>query len=140
MARTKQRGGLVWCQGCLLGAVRGGRDAPRAGHQPEVPESGISHLELFANNSAVGYESAMPWRTYTPDGRTLDVEYEDGTWVASCDDGQGVGTTAQGAIAQSLGVAMRPIGQSPQILDEWVVQQAALLEHELDEELDPFED
>jgi hypothetical protein len=105
-----------------------------------VPESGISHLELFGNNSAVGYESTMPWRTYTPDGRTLDVEYEDGTWVASCDDGQGVGKTAQEAIAQSLGVAMRPIGQSPQILDEWVVQQAALLEHERGEELDPFED
>ena len=58
-------------------------------------------------------------------------------WVASCDDGQGVGKTAAEAIAQSLGEAITPIGPSAAILDEWVVQQAARLELELDEELDP---
>jgi hypothetical protein len=52
----------------------------------------------------------MPWRTYTPDGRTLDVDYADGTWVASCDAGQGVGKTAAEAIAQSLGEGSTPIG------------------------------
>jgi hypothetical protein len=76
----------------------------------------------------------MAWRTYTPDGRTLDVDYEDGTWVASCEDGQGSGKTAAEAISQSLGEAMTPIGTSARILDEWVVQQAALLEGELDGE------
>jgi hypothetical protein len=80
----------------------------------------------------------MPWRTYTPDGRTLDVDYEDGTWVASCDDGQGVGKTAAEAITQSLTVAtVTVIGASSSKIDEWVVQQAARLELELDEELDP---
>jgi hypothetical protein len=79
----------------------------------------------------------MPWRTYTPDGRTLDVDYEDGTWVASCDAGQGSGKTAAEAIAQSLGEAITPIGRSHSVLDEWVVQQAALLELELDEEPEP---
>jgi hypothetical protein len=79
----------------------------------------------------------MPWRTYTPDGRTLDVDYTDGTWVASCDDEQGVGQTAAEAITQSLGAKITVIGTSPTILDEWVVQQAARLELELDEELDP---
>ena len=80
----------------------------------------------------------MPWRTYTPDGRTLDVDYEDGTWVASCDDGQGVGKTAAEAIAQSLGRGDHArSARRAAILDEWVVQQAARLELELDEELDP---
>jgi hypothetical protein len=79
----------------------------------------------------------MPWRTYTPDGRTLDVDYENGTWVASCDDGQGVGKTAAEAITQSLADAITPIGASPTVLDAWVVQQAARLELELDEELEP---
>jgi hypothetical protein len=76
----------------------------------------------------------MAWRTYTPDGRTLDVDYEDGTWVASCEDGQGSGKTAAEAISRSLGEAMTPIGTSARTLDEWVVQQAALLEGELDGE------
>jgi hypothetical protein len=73
----------------------------------------------------------MAWRTYTPDGRTLDVDYENGTWVASCEDGQGVGKTAAEAITQSLGDAMTGIGTSSQILDQWVVHQAAQLELEL---------
>jgi hypothetical protein len=67
----------------------------------------------------------------------LDVDYEDGTWVASCDHGRGVGKTAHEAITQSLYENVTPIGTSPTVLDEWVVQQAARLELELDEELDP---
>ena len=88
------------------------------------------------NVRSVGYDAAMPWRTYTPDGRTLDVDYADGTWVASSDDGRGVGKTAAEAIYRSLREAATPIGSSPAILDRWVVQQAARLELEL-EELDP---
>ena len=65
------------------------------------------------------------------------MDYEDGTWVASCDDEQGVGKTAAEAITQSLGTTIATIGASPARLDEWVVQQAARLELELDEELDP---
>lgn len=65
------------------------------------------------------------------------MDYEDGTWVASCDDEQGVGKTAAEAITQSLGATIATIGASPARLDEWVVQQAARLELELDEELDP---
>jgi hypothetical protein len=82
----------------------------------------------------------MAWRTYTPDGRTLDVDYEDGTWVASSDSGQGVGKTAAEAIAQSLGESITPIGSSPAILDEWVVHQAAQLELERDGEPVPGDD
>jgi hypothetical protein len=73
----------------------------------------------------------MPWRTYTPDGRTLDVEYADGTWHASCDSHQAEGTTAAEAIERSLGEPATPIGSSRTVLDEWVAQQAALLEFEL---------
>ena len=79
----------------------------------------------------------MPWRTYTPDGRTLDVKYEDGTWVALCGDGQGSGKTAAEAIERSLGEAVRPIGTASAGLDEWVVHQAAMLERELGDELEP---
>ena len=79
----------------------------------------------------------MPWRTYTPDGRTLDVDYENGTWVASCDDTQGTGRTAAEAISQSLVETTMPFGESRTVMSEWVVQQAARLELELDEELDP---
>jgi hypothetical protein len=79
----------------------------------------------------------MPWRTYTPDGRTLEVKYENGTWVAFCGGGEGSGKSAAEAITRSLGEAIRPIGTASAGLDEWVVQQAALLERELDEELEP---
>jgi len=72
----------------------------------------------------------MVWQTYTPDGRTLEVEYANGTWLASCDSGRGVGETAVEAITRSLGDATTPIGASPGTLDDWVVQQAAQLELE----------
>jgi hypothetical protein len=74
----------------------------------------------------------MAWRTYTPDGRTLEVEYADGIWRAACDGGQGVGETAAEAIVRSLGDAITPIGASSHTLDDWVVQQAAQLELERD--------
>jgi hypothetical protein len=73
----------------------------------------------------------MPWRTYTPDGRTLEVEHTDGTWLASCDSNRGEGATAAEAIVRSMGELATPIGSSRTVLDEWVAQQAALLEFEL---------
>lgn len=76
----------------------------------------------------------MTWRTYTPDGRTLEVEYANGTWLASCDNGRGVGETAAEAIMRSLGEATTPIGASPATLNEWALQQAAQLELERDAE------
>jgi hypothetical protein len=72
----------------------------------------------------------MAWRTYTPDGRTLDVEYADGTWRAFCDSGRGEGATAVQAIERSLGEGVTPIGASRHTLHEWVAQQAARLELE----------
>ena len=74
----------------------------------------------------------MAWRTYTPDGRTLDVDYANGTWLASSDTGRGEGKTAEEAILLALGEAVTPIGASPHTLDEWVAQQAAQLELERD--------
>ena len=74
----------------------------------------------------------MTWRTYTPDGRTLEVEYANGTWLASCESGRGVGETAAEAIRRSLGEATTQIGASHATMDDWVVQQAAQLELERD--------
>ncbi len=76
----------------------------------------------------------MPWRTYTPDGRTLDVEYANGTWLASSESGRGRGKTAAEAIERSLGESVTPIGTSPHTLDDWVQQQAEKLELERDAE------
>jgi hypothetical protein len=75
----------------------------------------------------------MTWRTYTPDGRTLEVEYAGGTWRASCDTGRGVGETAAEAIMRSLGEAITSIGPSSRTLKDWVAQQAAQLERERDD-------
>ena len=99
-----------------------------------MQSGGVGLTGNVDNRTPVGYHAVMPWRTYTPDGRTLEVKYEDGTWVALCDDGEGSGKTAAEAIARSLGGAIRSIGSTSAGLDEWVVQQAALLELELDEE------
>jgi hypothetical protein len=72
----------------------------------------------------------MAWRTYTPDGRTLEVEYADGTCRAFCDSGRGEGETAEQAIERSLGQGVTAIGASRHTLHEWVAQQAARLELE----------
>jgi hypothetical protein len=72
----------------------------------------------------------MPWKTYTPDGRTLEVDFVDGTWVASCDSGHGEGRTAAEAIKRSLGEIATPIGSARNTLDDWVAQQAERLERE----------
>ena len=74
----------------------------------------------------------MAWRTYTPDGRTLEIEYANGTWQAFCDGGRGEGETAAEAIERSLDEKATAIGQTRRTLQDWVVQQAALLELERD--------
>ena len=76
----------------------------------------------------------MPWQTYTPDGRVLEIQYSDGTWLASCDSGRGEGKTAAEAIGRSLGEAATPIGSSRSVLEQWVAQQAAQLERWRDAE------
>jgi hypothetical protein len=74
----------------------------------------------------------MPWRTYTPDGRTLEVDrLEDGVWVASCESGTAAGTTPAGAMREALG--MEPaLGAGPAALAAWIEQRAAQYERELD--------
>ena len=106
--------------------------------EPRATRAAANHADsAHTVQQTVRYERPMAWRTYTPDGRTLDVDYEDGTWVASCDDrprrGQD-GGRGDRAVARRGDHADRRLAAH---LDEWVVQQAARLELELDDELDP---
>jgi hypothetical protein len=75
----------------------------------------------------------MAWRTYTPDGRTLDVEFADGNWIATCEGGRGIGTSAAEALARALddeeGVTAL---ESSTALNDWIEEQAAQLERECD--------
>jgi hypothetical protein len=73
---------------------------------------------------------AVAWRTYTPDGRTLEVECTDGTWTAICEGGRGVGTTAAEAIAAALDGGASTLGASRAGLAAWIAEQAAQLERE----------
>jgi hypothetical protein len=76
----------------------------------------------------------MAWRTYTPDGRMLEIEYADGAWHASCDGSHAVGETAAEAITRSLGEAVTPIGFPSSSLDAWIAEQSERLERERDGE------
>jgi hypothetical protein len=112
---------------------------PVEGPHPRMPQSGISRLAdpkrgstTFDNGCFVSYGVMMRWKTYTPDGRTLEVGYVDGTWIASCDSGRGEAETAAEAIEQSLGESVTLIGASRGAIEEWVAQQAARLESERD--------
>jgi hypothetical protein len=71
------------------------------------------------------------WRTYTPDGRVLAVEYADGRWVADCDGRRGTATTARVAISTALGSQTTSIGTSDESLADWISTQAARLEAEV---------
>ena len=75
----------------------------------------------------------MPWRTYTPDGRTLEVErLDDGLWIASCETGTATGTTSTEAMREALG--MEPtIGGSTVALAAWIAERAAQYDRELGE-------
>jgi hypothetical protein len=72
----------------------------------------------------------MGWRTYTPDGRALDVDFTDGTWIATCADGHGVGTTAAEALTRALDAddTAGTIGEIS--LEAWIAEQATILEEE----------
>ena len=72
----------------------------------------------------------MPWRTYTPDGRTLDVErLDDGAWRASCESGSAVAATPAEAIREALG-SERTIGSKPGLMAAWIAERAAQYERE----------
>jgi hypothetical protein len=77
----------------------------------------------------------VAWRTYTPDGRTLDVEFTQGTWIATCEGGKGVGATAAEALAQALDDEIG-IGSldSSSALNAWIEEQASRLERECEAE------
>ena len=70
----------------------------------------------------------MPWRTYTPDGRTLEVDrLDDGLWIAVCESGTATGTTPQEAMREALG--MEPtLGGSNSALAAWIAERAAQYE------------
>ena len=70
------------------------------------------------------------WRTYTPDGRVLEVEYAGGEWVARCDGARGVGTTALEAIRGAVGRQQASIGSGEPALEPWLIEHAAQLESE----------
>ena len=70
------------------------------------------------------------WRTYTPDGRMLDVEYADGEWVARCAGVHGTGPSALEAIATAVRGGPESIVRNDSSLDSWVVEHARRLESE----------
>jgi hypothetical protein len=72
----------------------------------------------------------VAWRTYTPDGRALEVEFADGTWTAICEGGQAAGPSAAEAIKGALDNGATVLGASRSGLSAWVADQAARLERE----------
>ena len=68
------------------------------------------------------------WKTYTPDGRVLDVEYAEGEWVARCEGARGSGRSAHDAIAAALGTEEASIGTPSDTVEAWVAAHAAQLE------------
>ena len=70
------------------------------------------------------------WRTYTPDGRMLEVEYVAGEWVAHCGGTRAVGSSALEAITGAVDSEQASIGSIEPTLDAWVAEHAARLESE----------
>lgn len=70
------------------------------------------------------------WRTYTPDGRMLEVEYAAGEWKASCDGTRAVGSSALEAIADAVGTQQASIAPKGGDLEAWIAEHAARLESE----------
>jgi len=73
---------------------------------------------------------AAAWKTYTPDGRELAVEYEGGRWTATCNGNQCEGSTALEAISAAVGHEEASIGTSESMIAAWVASHAAQLESE----------
>ena len=70
------------------------------------------------------------WKTYTPDGRALEVEHASGEWTAVCAGARGVGPTAREAITAALGREEAAIGTEERTIEAWVAAHAAQLEAE----------
>jgi hypothetical protein len=70
------------------------------------------------------------WKTYTPDGRMLEVEYANGDWVAVCEGERAVGASARAAIMAAIGPEPTAFGTSEPSLAAWVAEHAAQLEAE----------
>jgi hypothetical protein len=70
------------------------------------------------------------WRTYTPDGRTLEVEYAGGEWFARCAGVHGAGPSALEAITTAVRGGTESIIRTDPALDAWVVEHAERLESE----------
>jgi hypothetical protein len=70
------------------------------------------------------------WRTYTPDGRVLEVEYAGGEWVAHCGGSRAVGASALEAIRAAVGSEQASIGSDLATLEPWLAEHAARLEAE----------
>ena len=80
-----------------------------------------------AVNQPTGMEA---WRTYTPDGRMLEVEYAGGEWVARCAGVRGAGTSALDAITAAVGGEPASIARRHPAFEAWVVEHAEQLESE----------
>jgi hypothetical protein len=70
------------------------------------------------------------WRTYTPDGRVLEVEHLGGEWVAHCGGSRAVGKSALEAIRAAVGSEQASIGPRDPMLESWLTEHAAQLESE----------
>jgi hypothetical protein len=73
---------------------------------------------------------AVAWRTYTPDGRELAVEHEDGRWTATCDGNKYEAATALEAISTAIGHDDASIGTSEPMVTAWIASHAIQLESE----------
>jgi hypothetical protein len=74
---------------------------------------------------------AVTWRTYTPDGRELAVEHDDGRWTATCDGNQCEAATALEALSAAIGHEDASIGTSEPMIAAWVASHAIQLESEV---------
>ena len=77
------------------------------------------------------YQDHIIWRTYTPDGRPLEVEHTEDGWIATCGGDRGLAPTAAEAIRAALGDAGAAIGVSGASVESWIAEHAALLEQDV---------
>jgi hypothetical protein len=73
----------------------------------------------------------MVWRTYTLDGRVLEVALDGGSWVAMCDGHTTVAATAVEALrGVVIAEATTSINGNGAANESWIAAQAARLETE----------
>jgi hypothetical protein len=77
------------------------------------------------------YHGRITWRTYTPDGRPLEVEHTEDGWVATCNGVRELAPTAAEAIRAALGDGGAAIGVSGASVEAWIAEHAALLEQDV---------